>query len=138
MSNGEYISLGKVESIVKTCKYVENACVCADSAHSYPVALIVVAQPQVMRLARKLGIGEERSFQELCRNPVIEEALLQEIQSHSAQMKLSKFETPKKIHLCPEPWMPQSGLVTAAFKIKRNNVYKHYGAQINEMYNNTR
>lgn len=47
LSNGEYISLGKVESIVKTCKYVENACVCADSSHSYPVALIVVAQPQV-------------------------------------------------------------------------------------------
>lgn len=69
---------------------------------------------------------------------MIEEAIFQAVHSHSAQMKLHKLEIPKKIHLCPEPWLPQSGLVTAAFKIKRNNVYKHYEAQINEMYNNTR
>lgn len=130
--------MGKVESTIKTCKYVENVCVCADSSHSYPVAIVVVAQPQVLRLAKKLGIGEQRTFDEVCRNPVIEEAILQALQSHAAQMKLNKFEIPKKIHVCSEPWMPQSGLVTAAFKIKRNNVYKQYEAQINEMYNHTR
>ncbi|ODM89566.1 Long-chain-fatty-acid--CoA ligase 4, partial [Orchesella cincta] len=137
LSNGEYISLGKIESIIKTCKYVENACVCADSSHSYPVALICISQPHVKKLAAKMGIVN-RSFDDLCRNPILEEAILNKVQSHVVLHNLNKFEVPKKIHLVSEPWMPQSGLVTAAFKIKRNNVYKQYEAQINEMYNSYR
>jgi len=74
------------------------------------------------------------SFESLCQNPVINEAVLQEIQNQGQQLSLSKYEVPKKIYLCAEPWLPSSGLVTAAFKIKRNNVYKMFEREINNMY----
>jgi len=51
LSNGEYVSLGKIESVIKTCVYIENACVCADSSRDFSVALIVPAQAQVLRKA---------------------------------------------------------------------------------------
>ena len=38
---GEYVSLGKVESELKTCPVVENICVYGDSTKQYTVALVV-------------------------------------------------------------------------------------------------
>ncbi|KAL0362085.1 UNVERIFIED_CONTAM: Long chain acyl-CoA synthetase 8 [Sesamum calycinum] len=36
--------------------------------------------------------------------------------------KLDKFEIPAKIQLVPEPWTPESGLVTAAQKTKEGAI----------------
>ena len=36
---GEYVSLGKVESELKTCPLVENVCVYGDATKIYTVAL---------------------------------------------------------------------------------------------------
>lgn len=48
--------------------------------------------------------------------------------------KLEKFEVPLKICLSPEPWTPETGLVTDAFKLKRKELTAHYQADINRMY----
>ena len=37
---GEYVSLGKVESVLKTCPIVENICIYGDATKSYCVALV--------------------------------------------------------------------------------------------------
>lgn len=37
---GEYVSLGKVESVLKTCPIVENICIYGDATKSYCVALL--------------------------------------------------------------------------------------------------
>lgn len=38
---GEYVSLGKVESELKTCSLVDNVCVYADPSKMFAVALIM-------------------------------------------------------------------------------------------------
>lgn len=38
---GEYVSLGKVESEMKTCPLVDNICVYADPSKTYAVALVI-------------------------------------------------------------------------------------------------
>ena len=38
---GEYVSLGKVEAVLKTCPVVENVCIYGESTKSYCVALLV-------------------------------------------------------------------------------------------------
>lgn len=40
--------------------------------------------------------------------------------------KLDKFETPAKIKLMPDPWTPESGLVTAALKLKREQLKSEF------------
>lgn len=48
--------------------------------------------------------------------------------------KLDKFETPAKIKLLPEQWTPESGLVTAALKIKREQVKAKYKNELLKLY----
>lgn len=48
--------------------------------------------------------------------------------------KLERFEIPKKIRLSAEPWTPETGLVTDAFKLKRKALKTHYQEDIERMY----
>lgn len=129
---GEYVSLGKVETEMKTCSIVENICVYGDPSKTYCVALVVPNEKALSELAESLGVRGE--FAELCSNPIIEKAVLKELSEHAKKSRLQKFETPATITLCPEVWSPDSGLVTAAFKIKRKDVQERYKAEINRMY----
>jgi long-chain acyl-CoA synthetase len=47
---------------------------------------------------------------------------------------LEKFEIPAKLKLCPEPWMPDTGLVTDAFKLKRKNIEETFKPSLQRMY----
>lgn len=75
---GEYVSLGKVESELKTCPVVENVCVYGDANKAYTVALVVPNQHYLEEIASNLGITG-KSLEELCSNPQIEKAVLQEL-----------------------------------------------------------
>ena len=50
---GEYISLGKVEAVLKACPYVENICIYGDSFKSYCVALVTPDAKNLKELAKK-------------------------------------------------------------------------------------
>lgn len=47
-------------------------------------------------------------------------------------------EIPKKVKLCTEEWNPESGLVTAAFKIRRKNIETRYKSVIDSMYSESK
>lgn len=40
----------------------------------------------------------------------------------------------KKVTIVNDVWEPKNGLVTAALKLKRNNLYKKYKDEIHKMY----
>jgi len=48
--------------------------------------------------------------------------------------KLEKFEIPTAIMLCTDVWTPDNNLVTAAFKIKRREIYNKYKSKIDKLY----
>jgi len=48
--------------------------------------------------------------------------------------KLEKFEIPTAIMLCTDIWTPDNNLVTAAFKIKRREIYNKYKSKIDSLY----
>lgn len=48
--------------------------------------------------------------------------------------KLDKFEIPAKIKLMPEPWTPEAGLVTAALKIKREQLKAKFKDDLQMLY----
>lgn len=58
--------------------------------------------------------------------------LLTRVFSVSAQ--LERFEIPRKIRLSPDPWTPETGLVTDAYKLKRKELKTHYQQDIERMY----
>nr|XP_054928119.1 long-chain-fatty-acid--CoA ligase 4-like [Dermacentor andersoni] len=58
---GEYISLGRVESVLKTCPLVDNLFVYGNSLHTYLVAFVTPNYQHLQLIARDLGRGEEVS-----------------------------------------------------------------------------
>ncbi|KAK0181964.1 hypothetical protein PV327_000141 [Microctonus hyperodae] len=130
---GEYVSLGKVEAELKTCRLVENICVYGDPHKTYTVALVVPHPQHLQEVADGLGI-KNASLEELCENPQIEKIVLQELIEHAKKSDLLRYEIPGAVKLCPEQWSPDMGLVTAAFKLKRKAVQERYQHEINRMY----
>lgn len=130
---GEYVSLGKVETELKTCPLVENICIYGDPTKHYTVALVVPNPSQLSKLGDKLNLGP-LSFEQLCVNPKVEKEVLKELEIHGKKSKLEKFEIPAAVKLCMEVWSPDNGLATAAFKLKRKDIQDRYQHEINRMY----
>ena len=114
---GEYVSLGKVESILKIHSVIDNICVCARPSESFTVALIVPDENKLKILASELLINQDISFEDMCMDYKVIAEVLRQVTAHGLQMGCEKFEIPKAITLIPEVWTPDSGLVTAAMKL---------------------
>ena len=50
--------------------------------------------------------------------------------------RLQKFEIPRAVSLISEPWSPESGLITAAMKLKRKVIEATFSTEITDMYLN--
>jgi len=133
---GEYVSLGKVEAQMKTNPLVDNICVYADSFRSYTIAFIVPIKEALLSLAKSYKEHEldSYSYEDICNDPGLVGEVLKILAAHGKNNGLEKFEIPTKIQLCPEVWMPDSGLVTAAFKLKRRAIQNLYQSSIDQMY----
>ncbi|KAK9517786.1 hypothetical protein VZT92_023130 [Zoarces viviparus] len=129
---GEYVSLGKVECALKNCSIIDNICAYANSEQSYVISFVVPNQKRMMDLAKERGIVG--AWEEICTHPDMEREVLKEIKEVAANIKLQRFEIPVKVHLTPEPWTPETGLVTDAFKLKRKELKDHYLHHIERMY----
>ncbi|KAM4732297.1 long-chain-fatty-acid--CoA ligase 4 isoform 1-T2 [Anableps anableps] len=129
---GEYVSLGKVESALKNCSLIDNICAYANSEQNYVISFVVPNQKRLTELAKQRGI--EGKWEEICNHPEMEKEVLKEIKEVAAKIKLQRFEVPVKVRLSPEPWTPETGLVTDAFKLKRKELKNHYLNDIERMY----
>ncbi|KFO20142.1 Long-chain-fatty-acid--CoA ligase 3 [Fukomys damarensis] len=129
---GEYVSLGKVEAALKNLPLIDNICAYANSYHSYVIGFVVPNQKELTELAQRKGL--KGTWEELCNSSEMENEVLKVLSEAAVSASLEKFEIPVKIRLSPEPWTPETGLVTDAFKLKRKELKTHYQADIERMY----
>lgn len=129
---GEYVSLGKVEAMLKNCPLIDNICAYANSDESYVIGFVVPNQKHLEALAEQYSI--KGSWTDLCSNPAMEELVLKAITEAALAAQLERFEIPRKIRLSPDPWTPETGLVTDAFKLKRKELKSHYKDDIERLY----
>ncbi|KAM7399734.1 hypothetical protein PAMP_018982 [Pampus punctatissimus] len=129
---GEYVSLGKVEAMLKNCALVDNICAYANSDETYVIGFVVPNQKHFLALANQYSI--RGSWEELCNSKAMEELVLKVITEAALAAQLERFEIPRKIRLSPDPWTPETGLVTDAFKLKRKELKTHYQNDIERMY----
>uniref|UniRef100_A0A8C1IYM5 long-chain-fatty-acid--CoA ligase n=1 Tax=Cyprinus carpio TaxID=7962 RepID=A0A8C1IYM5_CYPCA len=99
---------------------------------SFVIGFVVPNQKQLTVLAEQKGI--RGSWEELCNHAEMEKEVLRIITDAAVTGKLERFEIPKKIRLSAEPWTPETGLVTDAFKLKRKELKTHYQDDIERMY----
>ncbi|KAI9323688.1 hypothetical protein BX666DRAFT_2117248 [Dichotomocladium elegans] len=132
LSNGEYIALEKLESVYKSCLYVSNLCVYADSLCPKPVALVVPVEATIRELAKKHGL-DKADLEEICNDKSVKQDILKAIVIQGKQGGLKPAEMLFDIYLSPEEWTIESGLLTAAQKIKRQDINKRFKAQLDAM-----
>ena len=97
------------------------------------IAFIIPNTKQLQTLAQNLS-KDKIDFKELCTDSEINKKVLDSIKETAQTSKLLKSETPTKIKLCSEEWLPDNGLVTAALKLRRKNIQEFYQKDINQMY----
>jgi long-chain acyl-CoA synthetase len=134
LAQGEYIAPEKIENIYIQSKYVAFVFVYGDSLQSYTVAVIVPERTTVEPLAQSLGL--QKTWEELCKDLAIKNAILKDIETLGKEAKLNGMEQVKKIHLHPEVITPEGGLLTPTFKIKRFDMRNHFKEAIDELYRN--
>ena len=123
-----------VEGVLKLNPIVESICVVVRSDQIFSTAIIVPDSNNLLKFAeeklRKTGF----TTAELCRDSSVKTALCNTLLSFGISNGLEKFEIPKKIALVLDEWTPESGLITAASKLKRKEVEKFYLSEIESMY----
>jgi len=129
---GEYVSLGKVEAQLKTHHLVENICVYGDPYQKYTVALVVPSKIHLEATGHQLG--KVLNYEDLILDIEVQEAVLKELSKHGLKRGLEKFEIPTALTLIGESWTPESGVITAAFKLKRKVIQNIYQRDIDKMY----
>ena len=80
------------------------------------------------------NIAENCQLQDFINDKNIKDKVLKELTNHGIKRGLGKYEIPAKFTLISEPWTPESGIITAAFKLKRKVIQKLYQNEINQMY----
>ncbi|KAK4860487.1 hypothetical protein QYF36_024723 [Acer negundo] len=133
LQHGEYVSLGKVEAALSVSPYVDNIMLHADPFHIYCVALVVAAQHAVEDWAANQGIVYA-DFAELCDKEETVKEVHASLVKAAKNARLEKFEIPAKIILLSNPWTPETGLVTAALKIKREAIRKAFADELAKLY----
>jgi len=132
LQQGEYVALSKVENVLKQCPYVGMAMTYADSSHSYCIAICVVNEAPIKKFAKEKGIVGDMDA--LCANDAVIKEVTAACKAACKTGKLVSFETPSKYILTSEPWTPDNDLVTAAFKLKRQNIVGAFKSQITALY----
>ncbi|XP_013845942.1 long-chain-fatty-acid--CoA ligase 5 isoform X1 [Sus scrofa] len=135
LAQGEYITPEKIESIYIRSGPVSQIFVHGESLQSFLVG-VVVPDPEVLpSFAAKLGV--KGSFEDLCQNQVVKEAILEDLLRTGKEAGLKSFEQVKCIYLHPEPFSIKNGLLTPTLKAKRGELFKYFRTQIDSLYENT-
>ncbi|KAM3842596.1 long-chain-fatty-acid--CoA ligase 5 [Diretmus argenteus] len=134
LAQGEYIAPEKIENVYVRSAPVAQVFVHGDSLQSSLVA-IVVPDPDVLpSLAKTLGV--QGSLEELCRNMEIKKAIISDLTKLGREAGLKSFEQVKDVHLHPEQFTVENGLLTPTLKAKRTELKSLFQPQINKLYDN--
>ncbi|CAG01617.1 unnamed protein product, partial [Tetraodon nigroviridis] len=156
LSQGEYIAPEKIENVYMRSAPVLQVFVHGDSLQvkwiyigftfeynldyshrflcfqSYLVG-IVVPDPEVF-----VGWAKERglmgSYKELCQNPDVKNAVLENMRALGKEAGLKSFEQVKCLYLHPETFNIANGLLTPTLKNRRADIRRVFQEQIANMY----
>jgi len=104
-----------------------------NSFQRYLVAVLVPDEPRLKQIAQSIGVAEE-NLAALCSNDKILQACLQELNGVARKLGLMSLELVRGLHLSPDPFTIENGLLTPTMKLKRPQLRKHFRAAIDQLY----
>ncbi|KAI9322325.1 hypothetical protein BX666DRAFT_2017021 [Dichotomocladium elegans] len=137
LAQGEYIAPEKIENVYAKDPIVAQLYVHGDSLQS---ALVGILVPDPDALATLVGnklphlAAKKLSYVDLCKNPEVNKAVLDQITRVGKKAGLRGFEFVKALYLESSPFTIEADLLTPTLKIKRAQAAKFYKSQIDELY----
>lgn len=131
--NGEYIALEKLESVYRASPLVANICVYAAEDQAKPIAIIVPAEPALVKLANENGI-KGHGLEDLVENEKVNDLVLKDLQKAGRAGNLAGIEIVDGVVLDKDEWTPQNGFVTAAQKIQRKKILEKNKQGVDRAY----
>lgn len=129
-AGGKNIAPQNIEGAIKTkCSLISQVVVHGDK-RPYLVALITLAEENLVPWARERGIAG--SYAELTKRPEVRVAIDQAVGEVNA--KLASYESIKKFQLLECDFSQQAGELTPTLKVKRKFASEKYAALIQGLY----
>ena len=124
-AGGENVSPGNIESRLRSCPLIDQACVIGDRQR-FVAALITLDRTEADRRFGRDGGAV----------PVTDPDLREEIDRHVEQVNavLSPLHRVKRYLVVPDAWSPATGELTPTLKIKRRPILTKYADQIERLY----
>jgi long-chain acyl-CoA synthetase len=129
LENGKYVVPAPLEEQLKLSSFIANVMIFGDNK-PYNVALIVPDESTVLQWAASNGISGP--FAEILKNERLKAKISQELETFSHEFRA--FDRIKKFSLIPEDFSIQNDMLTPSMKLKRRNVLKKWGAEIEALY----
>jgi len=129
LENGKYVVPSPLEEKLKLSSYISNAFVYGDNK-LHNVALICAAMPAVQKWAKEHGVSG--SGEKVLTDPKVQALFTQEIERIGVDFK--GFERIKRFKLIAEDFTTDNGMLTPKMSLKRREVMKKYGAELDALY----
>jgi len=127
--HGEYIAPERLESIYKQCDLVESIMIIASSHHNPLIAFI---KPSKRLL--DLGSKNTMNWEEFVNSGEAEKIMVNELEKIWKSSRLKSIERISAVKLFPQEWTPENGWLTAAMKIRRQDLQKEHASLIQKIF----
>ena len=132
LAQGEYVAPEKIEQICDRSPFVAQIFVYGDSFRNDLVAVVSPDPDYLLAWAAERGLPQDLGA--LCRDAGVTSSVLKSIQEQSRAAKLFGFEQVKAVHLTPEVFSVENGLMTPTFKLKRPQLKAQYQNVLHALY----
>ncbi|KAL2302798.1 hypothetical protein Nmel_010248 [Mimus melanotis] len=135
LAQGEYIAPEKIENVYIESAPVAQVFVHGESLRSFLIGIVVPDAEMLPEFAAKLGV--KGSFEELCKNPAVKKAILDDMIRLGREAGLKSFEQVKDLYIHTELFSVENGLLTPTLKAKRGDLVKFFQKEIEALYSST-
>ena len=129
--NGKYIHPENIEQCIKLIPWVANVMLYGDGK---PYTICLIAPDMVMAKGYANELDLTVSPEDLIQQKDVQNLISKEIRAH-LKGTFGGYEIPRKFLFITEGFTLENGMLTQTLKLKRRNVLKKYGAQIESLYN---
>jgi long-chain acyl-CoA synthetase len=131
LANGKYVHPEGIENEIKLLRYILHAMLYGDG-RDYNVAMIV-PNFDVLKADPNISPLLKATLAESLADQAVQDYLSKDITAH-LRKTYGSYEVPQKFLFVAEDLTLENGMVTQTMKVKRNNVMKKYGEQLQALY----